>query len=870
MSEDSEQTDQERLQEFKKITRGPFGKGRSHLLYDLDLPALRVAGSHKRMMGFWVLTWISLVKDGLHQFFNNGGKMRLIIGIPFSKDSYDALIASAATANSTLKRKLRTEFFELLDDYRHWLNSDASELFLHMVASDQFEIRLLPDRGIDEGNAAEHSKLRIFRCENEIYAYSGSANDTYAALMGRKELGLAANVTWSPDPWVSASAREGETVFDEEWHNPHALELDSSAIPILEELRQRHQFNEEYGESSEVPKHLKEIENHVRKLQVKGKSAILYLQSEADLIDAMISSRPMEFNPDLLDFIPVRDDEESDELFLYSLYCGQYNVQTSTFADSALSRNIALSQLKSFVATNNLYSQCDFEELGRKHHTGNTISSPYAIWSGIYHSLGIDIPDHAPISEETTGQKSPLTPPSNSFWFWDDEIFHYPWLKERGDLEPCQHQIDALIKWQENGYRGIFQHATGTYKTATGVCAAAHLLSKETCHVVLISSPYRQVSRQWFDLAEKCFSNVMIVPCWGDFPDWKKRFRAASEQSRLHGKKLLAIFVENSLFGDDTHSKFAVGQLALLEKGTHEWGIIADEMHNWIRKSSNSASQRFIDTFENGCTYRLGLSAKVDKHGEGNLPQNVMMKDWFSKDRGATTYLVDDFPLDRAIREGFLRSYWYECVPIPVNVSDDYVAKHGVHKAIERAKSLFSSQIREYAAKNSFSQLSRANRLLIYTGPEVKDASRLVQAIEENRGMLDSAEINKFTSREGSKEREQILRDFKSSKTKLLVAIKCLDEGVNLPIADAAMMVLSSEDDDRQWIQRRGRILRRIGTEDTQATIIDFYPKFSVNNPGVLMELEKLQTECLRRVEEFATTAVPAARRKLIKDLQGQ
>jgi superfamily II DNA or RNA helicase len=231
--------------------------------------------------------------------------------------------------------------------------------------------------------------------------------------------------------------------------------------------------------------------------------------------------------------------------------------------------------------------------------------------------------------------------------------------------------------------------------------------------------------------------------------------------------------------------------------------------------------------------------------------------------------MIDDFPLKRAIDQGFLRKYSYNLVPIDVYVSDDYVAKHGVEKSIDRAFSDFADLIDDYAVQNSFSELVEgANRLLIYSGRTKIIAGNLVKSIQSNRGDLDSSEIRKFTSDETTAQREQILDDFKSSIVKILVAIKCLDEGVNLPIADTAMMALSSEDDDRQWIQRRGRILRRIRDEDKLAKIIDFYPVFHVNNLAVSSDLQEYQGEQFRRIQEFAATATPESRRELVSTLR--
>ncbi|MED5350746.1 MAG: helicase-related protein [Candidatus Thermoplasmatota archaeon] len=865
IDDDSSESDipLDKLAQFKNIERGVFGKGKANIIYDLDIPALRVSDSHKRVMGYWIITWISFVKESLIDFFKNGSIMQLVIGIPLTAASYDALIASAATTDASLKSSLRNEFYDLLDNPKHWLDSDASDLFIRMIASDQFQVKLLPNRGSKENHKAEHSKIRIYTCEDEIYSLSGSANDTYSGHFSLKEHSGPASISWSLDEVLRESAREAPSLFKADWDHECVLELDQSTIPVLLELQKKHQMDQG-NEESDYPPHFREIENRVKKLAHKNSKAIFYLPSEKNHIEKLHNEISKGFSSESIEFISIEDDENSDELFVYSVYCNQRKVRTCTFAESAAANHVVTNQLKSCISGNPVYSRDDFEQIGREHHSGNDILTPNYIWSGIYISLGLEIPELEPDPEPEPPTPDPI--PSNPLQLWSDDIFQYPYDEVPGDLTPCEHQLDALIKWKDNAYRGILQHATGTYKTATGLCAAAHLLSKDSCDFVLISSPYTEVSKQWLKLSKMCFKDVTIVPCWGtDYPEWKPAFRAAISASRKSSKKTLAIFVNASLFGKKNESKHAIEQLGLLGKGNHDWGVVADEMHSWISNSADSRALNFMQILNDHCTYRLGLSARVDKRGDENNLANSYVKGWFSLDLGTSKKMIDDFPLERAIREGFLRKYDYQIEPLDVYVSDDYVSNHGTSKSIEHAHEIFEKHIHEYVANNSFGLIAGdANRLLIYTGPTKRIATRLVKAIQENRATLDSSEIRKFTSDEKPKEREQILDDFKSSIVKILVAIKCLDEGVNLPIADSAIMALSSDDDDRQWIQRRGRILRRIRGENKVAKIIDFYPIFHVNDATVKQSLHGYQEEEFTRIHEFSQNATKESRRSIV------
>jgi superfamily II DNA or RNA helicase len=113
--------------------------------------------------------------------------------------------------------------------------------------------------------------------------------------------------------------------------------------------------------------------------------------------------------------------------------------------------------------------------------------------------------------------------------------------------------------------------------------------------------------------------------------------------------------------------------------------------------------------------------------------------------------------------------------------------------------------------------------------------------------------VSRFTAREGRSEREEILQAFRVGLIDGLVAIKCLDEGIDVPACSTAYILASSRD-PRQFIQRRGRILRR-SPGKSLATIHDFVvilPEGTLDSSGAA---RKLITAELRRVAEFSTLA---------------
>jgi superfamily II DNA or RNA helicase len=112
--------------------------------------------------------------------------------------------------------------------------------------------------------------------------------------------------------------------------------------------------------------------------------------------------------------------------------------------------------------------------------------------------------------------------------------------------------------------------------------------------------------------------------------------------------------------------------------------------------------------------------------------------------------------------------------------------------------------------------------------------------------------VEQFTSRET--DRDRILQDFANGITEVLVAMKCLDEGVDVPRAENAIFCASTGN-PRQFIQRRGRILRT-HDEKPMAYIHDLVvvPYVDYDTESFKMERSLLKRE-LQRVSDFAQLA---------------
>jgi superfamily II DNA or RNA helicase len=137
------------------------------------------------------------------------------------------------------------------------------------------------------------------------------------------------------------------------------------------------------------------------------------------------------------------------------------------------------------------------------------------------------------------------------------------------------------------------------------------------------------------------------------------------------------------------------------------------------------------------------------------------------------------------------------------------------------------------------------------------ESIKIINQYTREIGKIDkSIFVNQFTS--GMPDRDSILNQFKESKIQVIASMKCLDEGVDIPRAEHAIFC-SSTGNPRQFIQRRGRILRR-HPDKTLATIHDLVvipPAKSFNKSSETFNLEKsLVAKELERVMYFASLSI--------------
>jgi superfamily II DNA or RNA helicase len=447
-----------------------------------------------------------------------------------------------------------------------------------------------------------------------------------------------------------------------------------------------------------------------------------------------------------------------------------------------------------------------------------------------------------------------------------------------------QYQKDAIQIWSEKNYRGIFDMATGTGKTYTGLGAAARLFSDKKKLAVIIVCPYQHLVEQWVEDIENFNMSPTIGYSDSKQHDWKKRLSNDVIDFRIGVINCFCFVTTNATFSSD----FVQRELDKLGADTL---LMIDEAHNF---GAYNLSQKLNPKFE----YRLALSATLERHGDEEGTQ--LLYDYFGEK-------CIEYSLDRAIREDKLTPYYY--YPKKVYLSPDemdgyrelskkisklcHVDKSGKVNITELGKILLIKRARLVAGASGKVQLLKElmepykndSHILVYCGAArtyypSKDESdrdeegeRQIIEVSKMLGHELKMKVTHFTSSESAAEREVIKKKFSENNPyQAIVAIKCLDEGVNIPSIKTAF-ILASSTNPKEYIQRRGRVLRKAPNKPF-AVIYDFVTlprpleNVDFNSEDTKMDLSLIKKEITRMMEFGEISKNPSDADKLIKELQ--
>lgn len=411
----------------------------------------------------------------------------------------------------------------------------------------------------------------------------------------------------------------------------------------------------------------------------------------------------------------------------------------------------------------------------------------------------------------------------------NEEKKQYPNIPSNVKL--YDYQIEAINKWKENNYCGIYDMATGTGKTFTGIASAINLYKHlEGKIAMVIVCPYTHLVEQWVEDLNVFGIEPIIAYSESLDREYKRKIKNSVIDYNLGVIEYFCLITTNATYRSD----FVQTHLRKIKKDAL---LIVDEAHNF---GATNLANKLLNNFN----YRLALSATLKRHNDEE-GTSVLYRYFGNK--------CIEYTLERAIKEGKLTPYYY--YPIPVYLSDEELQKYkilsrdiakcivkgkngktrlndkGKRLALERSRLVAGAINKIYALEENIKKYKDDSHILVYCGAtNVLDndddsdydvSKRQIDCITRLLGNKLNMKVAQFTAKENNAERKVIKRNFENGKElQVLVAIKCLDEGVNIPKIKVAF-ILASTTNPKEYIQRRGRVLRLAAGKD-YAEIYDF------------------------------------------------
>lgn len=396
-------------------------------------------------------------------------------------------------------------------------------------------------------------------------------------------------------------------------------------------------------------------------------------------------------------------------------------------------------------------------------------------------------------------------------------------------FEIREHQKKALSNWRDNGFKGILELATGTGKTITSIYGLTKVTQSISGISAVISVPYVDLAEQWVEQLR--LFNIFAIKCYGSRNEWEPRVNEYLRRNQFEQTEFICLVVVNRTFKSDAF------QAVLSSLNLDKTVFIGDECHHHM-------SQSFETKLPVAAKFKLGLSATPFHYLDEEA--NERLKRFYDR-------VVYTYSLYEAIENGILTKYEYHPIPVKLTMeeADEYfalsekigklIAAKGisVSKNDENLQSLLMRRVRLIGtANNKLLELDKlisaqpvAPHSLFYCS-DGKVSGDDVDLLENEDGevkqrvavgkLLNANGVRGsfFTADESRSKRTEILKNFKNGEINALVAIKCLDEGIDVPACSTAYILASSKN-PRQFIQRRGRILRKSPGKD-KAIIYDF------------------------------------------------
>lgn len=408
------------------------------------------------------------------------------------------------------------------------------------------------------------------------------------------------------------------------------------------------------------------------------------------------------------------------------------------------------------------------------------------------------------------------------------------------------HQAAGLASWRGHGRRGVLAFATGSGKTFTAIKAIEAAL-EEHGEVAVVVVPDTVLFDQWdTELSAELSKDLKVLRAGAGHDGWRPLLRDWTAKAAI--RRLVLVTLDTAASPDF---------IKRVTPGEHLF-LVVDEVHR--------AGSPYRSGILDGARFRgarLGLSATPERAGD--TAGTELIKSFFER------VLEPRYGLQEAIRDGVLSKYFYR--PWAVTLADEEIAAweelttrigrlYGAgsspdeipdrlrHLLIQRARIVKKAAGKTALAAEVLSEAYEPGQRWIVYCDDLDQLRAVQRAIER----MNLPVVPFHSTMKG--DREQTLQ-WLSSRGGIVTAIRCLDEGVDIPSVTHALILASSQN-PREFIQRRGRVLRRAEGKSLA------YVHDAIVVPPSTAKWDALSAAELARAVEFASHAEnPGAGAKL-------
>lgn len=363
------------------------------------------------------------------------------------------------------------------------------------------------------------------------------------------------------------------------------------------------------------------------------------------------------------------------------------------------------------------------------------------------------------------------------------------------------YQKEAVRLWSENNYKGMLEMATGTGKTITALACHEKLLKTKQILATFIVVPQLDLLSQWNE--EITDLNFKTVCCSSNHANWDTNLKILL-RNEASLKDVVIITTVQTLISKKM-------QMIISNYLDNDALLIADEVHGFGAEKTRA----YFDIIKEKFSYLLGVSATPFRRSEKETEEIFELFDG----------IIFRYTLEDAINNNYLNKYYYHPIIVPFSDSELHEYRQGIQASSDKnnyipldvVENITSTIINSSTGKiqvliDLIKETGITNPKIIYASPGNFNDSRMsydekhIDYVTRRIGGL-GCNTRKVNGLVPIKERDDILNQFREKKLDTLVAVKVLDQGVNLKSVTHAF-ILSSTDSKTEFIQRRGRILR--------------------------------------------------------------